>query len=190
MKRFFDVALSLCAIILLIPLFIVVSCLILITSGRPIFYVQKRVGMNRRRFKMYKFRTMVKNADALKDTLAEQNEEMFPFFKVKNDPRITKLGKILRKTSIDELPQLFNVLKGDMSIVGPRPLLPMESYYFEDERFDVLPGITGPTQIYRDKRMGVAERERIERDYILSKHQMLADMRIILKTVGVVFKGE
>ena len=190
MKNFFDKAFALTAIILLSPLFLIVSCLILVTSSRPIFYIQDRVGKNKKIFRLIKFRTMVKNADELKASLSKQNEAVFPFFKIKNDSRITPIGKFLRKTSLDELPQLFNVLRGDMSIVGPRPVLPEEALFLEDYRFDVRPGITGPTQIYRDKKLSLDKRNQLELYYIQRKHKLLTDLRIILKTLCVVFKGE
>lgn len=189
MKRFLDVSFALVAILVLFPLFVVVSCSILATSGRPIFYVQSRIGKSKRQFRLIKFRTMVNNADALKVSLFDKNEATFPFFKIKDDSRITPIGKFLRKTSLDELPQLFNVLIGDMSIVGPRPVLIEEATFLNDRRFTVRPGITGPTQIYRDKNLSLGERDQLELTYTRSKHKLCTDLRIILKTLRVVFKG-
>ena len=190
MKRIIDVLLSLAAIIVLLPLFIIISCAVLISSGWPIFYIHNRVGKDRRQFRLIKFRTMVNNADALKPTLATQNEATFPFFKIKNDVRITKIGRILRKTSLDELPQLFNILIGDMSIVGPRPVLIDESAFLNNSRFTVRPGLTGPTQIYRDKKLSLDEMNKLEMDYVQSKHKLIVDLCIICKTLRVVFKGQ
>jgi len=123
-KRLIDITASAVLLILLSPLFAVVSILIKGTSGGPVFFKQKRVGYNSRLFTCLKFRTMLKNAEDLKKDLLEMNEIEGPVFKIKNDPRVTKVGRVLRKTSIDELPQLINVLKGDMSLVGPRPPIP------------------------------------------------------------------
>ena len=122
LKRFLDVAVSLTTLALLSPLLVAVWALVRATSPGPAFFVQERVGLNKRRFKFYKFRTMVQNAVAMQEELESQNEMDGAIFKIKNDPRITPLGRILRRTSIDELPQLLNVLRGDMSLVGPRPL--------------------------------------------------------------------
>ena len=126
-KRIFDIVASLFAIVVLSPLLLLVAIIIFIDdpNGSPL-YTQDRVGKNGKIFKFYKFRSMVVNADSMLDQLAEQNEKDGPAFKIKDDPRITRIGKFIRKTSIDELPQLINIIKGDMSIVGPRPALPKE----------------------------------------------------------------
>ena len=145
LKRFMDIFASILGLILLSPILIVVSVLIKLDSKGPVFFSQKRVGLHGKTFNMYKFRSMVVNAEEIKDKLKEQNEMSGPMFKMKNDPRITKIGKFIRKTSIDELPQLLNVLKGEMSLVGPRPSLPKEVKEFEPwmlERLEVKPGIT------------------------------------------------
>ena len=144
-KRLIDVICSFIGVVVLSPLFIVIAIIIKATSKGPVFFSQKRVGKNGKEFDMYKFRSMVVNAEELKEKLASQNEMSGPMFKMKDDPRVTKVGKFIRKTSIDELPQLWNVLKGDMSLVGPRPSLPKEVAQFEEwmhRRLEVKPGLT------------------------------------------------
>ena len=145
-KAMLDRILSLILLILLSPVFLLTAVIIKMTSPGPVFFVQERVGLNKRRFRLYKFRTMVKDAEQKQVELEDLNEVMGAAFKITNDPRITKVGRILRKTSIDELPQLINVLKGDMSLVGPRPL-PVRDYNgfntdWHRRRFSVRPGIT------------------------------------------------
>ena len=130
-KRAIDIIGAISGLLLLSPVIVIVACAIKFTSKGPIFFSQKRVGKNGELFDMYKFRSMVVNAEELKEKLAHQNEMSGPMFKMKDDPRVTKVGKFIRKTSLDELPQLWNVLKGDMSLVGPRPSLPKEVAQFE-----------------------------------------------------------
>ncbi|MDU2460700.1 MAG: sugar transferase, partial [Clostridium sp.] len=142
-KRIIDIIGSLIGLILLSPILIIVGILIKFESKGPIVFTQKRVGKDGKEFDMYKLRSMVVNAEEIKEKLKEQNEMSGPMFKMKDDPRITKVGKFIRKTSIDELPQLVNVLKGDMSLVGPRPSLPNEVKEFETwmlKRLNVKPG--------------------------------------------------
>ena len=144
-KRIIDIVASFTGLIVLSPLMLVVSILIKLESKGEVIFKQKRVGLNGKEFYMYKFRSMVINAEELKAELESQNEMSGPMFKMKDDPRITKIGKFIRKTSIDELPQLINVIKGDMSLVGPRPSLPKEVEEFETwmrERLEVKPGLT------------------------------------------------
>ncbi|MBU5454737.1 sugar transferase [Caproiciproducens sp. MSJ-32] len=144
-KRVLDFVAALLGLILLSPIFLIVSILIKLESEGEVIFSQTRIGLNGKEFKMYKFRSMVKNAEELKVKLAAQNEMSGPMFKMKDDPRVTKVGKFIRKTSIDELPQLINVLKGDMSLVGPRPSLPKEVEKFEPwmlQRLEVKPGLT------------------------------------------------
>lgn len=190
MKRTFDLVVSVLALIVLSPLFVIVAIAILIDSGAPIFYTQTRVGKRRKPFRLIKFRTMVKNADKLKSKMYSQNEAAFPYFKIRNDSRITKVGKFLRRTSIDELPQLFNIIKGDMSIVGCRPVLPQEASYLKDIRFEVDAGLTGITQIHRNENLALDEIERLEAEYVNSTKRMWLDLCIIFKTFKVVFKGQ
>ena len=151
LKRTLDVSLSLAAILGLSPVFLLAILTVRLSSPGPAFFVQERVGLNKRRFRLYKFRTMVVDAAERQREIEHLNEARGPVFKIKNDPRLTAAGKFLRKTSIDELPQLFNVLKGDMSLVGPRPL-PLRDYQGFDQdwqrrRFSVRPGITCLWQI-------------------------------------------
>ena len=190
MIRFFDVVLSIIALIILSPLLLITALVILITSGRPILYIHTRIGKDRKPFKLYKFRTMVKDAHKMRELLQDKNEAQWPFFKMTNDPRITKVGKILRKTSIDELPQLINIIKGDMAIVGPRPLPPEEASVCDDRKFAVRPGLTGPRQLVRYKAVSVEERDAMEIAYVEDKHKFKTNLIIILKTFGVLFKGD
>ena len=136
---------------MLAPLFLIVAILVRFTSSGPVLFSQRRIGLNKRQFSIYKFRTMVENAEQLQDQLISMNEMSGPVFKIKKDPRITPLGNFLRKTSIDELPQLFNVLKGDMSLVGPRAMSLRDYQLFDKDwqrrRFSVKPGITCLWQI-------------------------------------------
>lgn len=146
MKRLFDIVAATCGIIILSPLMIIIAVLIKNEDHGPIFYKQVRVGKNGKTFKMYKFRSMFINADKMLDKLKEQNDVDGPMFKMKDDPRVTKIGHFIRKHSLDELPQFLNVLKGDMSLVGPRPPLPseVEEYSeYDKQRLFVIPGCTG-----------------------------------------------
>ena len=152
LKRAFDLVLSAALVLLLAPLLLLIALLIKASAPHsPVFFRQTRVGYNRRRFKMLKFRTMVPDAECLQSELESLNEAQGPVFKIKNDPRITCIGRLLRRTSLDELPQLFNVIKGDMSLVGPRPLPLRDVERFEESwlkrRFSVKPGITGLWQV-------------------------------------------
>lgn len=144
-KRGIDFLLSLLGLVILSPILLIVALIIKLDSRGPVIFKQERVGLKGKKFYMYKFRSMVVNAEELKDKLQKQNEMNGPMFKMKRDPRITRVGRFIRKTSIDELPQLFNVLKGEMSLVGPRPSLPKEVMKFEQwmlKRLDVKPGLT------------------------------------------------
>ena len=125
-KRVLDIIFSVIGLIVLTPIFLIVSLWIKLCDNGPVFYIQERVGLNGKKFNIYKFRSMYVNADLLLEKLKQKNEVQGPMFKMKHDPRITSVGRFIRKTSIDELPQLVNVLKGDMSLVGPRPPLPDE----------------------------------------------------------------
>lgn len=193
-KRFFDIILSSVAILVLSPVFLIVALAIYIDDpkGSP-FFVQTRVGRHGKKFKFYKFRSMVSNAEELLDQLKEKNEKDGPVFKMKDDPRITRIGKFIRKTSIDELPQLFNILKGDMSIVGPRPSLPKEVSQYNDyqaQRLFVTPGLTCYWQASK-KRDDISFDEWVDLDikYILER-SWLVDIKLIFKTFVVVFTGQ
>lgn len=192
-KRAFDIFFSLLDLLLLLPLFLFLSLLIVMTSRGPAIYVSTRIGRNGRPFRFYKFRSMYKNADQILDRYLAENE-LGPgvTFKMKNDPRITRLGKFLRLTSLDELPQLFNILKGDMSFVGPRPCTDREYALYDDylkQRQLVPQGLTGEWQV--NGRSLTTFREMIEHDfaYIERKRGYFHDIRILLKTVGVVIIG-
>ncbi len=191
LKRLFDITASAAALWFLMPLFLVVAMLVKITSRGPLLFRQTRVGINGRPFKMLKFRTMVENAEALKATLSTQNEMDGPVFKMKKDPRITPIGRILRKFSIDELPQLVNVLRGDMSIVGPRPPVPQEVAKYEAwqrRRLSVRPGLTCIWQVSGRNEISFEEWMYMDMQYI-DHWSFWKDLRLILKTVPVVLTG-
>lgn len=187
-KRFFDELLSIVAIILLIPIFIIISILIKADDpGRPIFYSQIRIGRNGQPFKMYKFRSMVVNADRKLKKLLKYNEIDGAMFKMKYDPRVTKIGRIIRKYSIDELPQLLNVIKGDMSLVGPRPPLEreVENYTeYDKQRLLVIPGCTGLWQVSERNNVGFHEMVELDIEYI-DNANMWIDIQILLKTIWI-----
>lgn len=190
LKRLIDVLGAMLGIILLSPLFIIIAILIKIEDPKgSVFFNQKRAGKDNVEFRMHKFRSMVANAEELKLTLMKQNEASGPVFKIKKDPRITKLGQFIRKTSIDELPQLFNVLKGEMSLVGPRPPLPEEvSQYsqYEKQRLSVKPGLTCYWQVSGRSNIGFSEWIELDLKYINNRNTFV-DITLILRTVLVLF---
>ena len=188
-KRLIDVVCSFLGVIVLSPLFIIIAIIIKTTSKGPVFFSQKRVGKNGKEFYMYKFRSMVVNAEELKEKLSAQNEMSGPMFKMKDDPRVTKVGKFIRKTSIDELPQLWNVLKGDMSLVGPRPSLPKEVAQFEDwmyKRLEVKPGLTCYWQVSGRNNIDFEDWMKLDVKYVKERNLWI-DIKLIFKTVGVLF---
>jgi exopolysaccharide biosynthesis polyprenyl glycosylphosphotransferase len=188
LKRMIDTALSVAVLVILLPLLATVALLIKLTSPGPVFFVQNRVGMNQRQFKLYKFRSMVVDAEARKSELAHLNERDGPAFKIENDPRITRIGRFIRKTSIDELPQLFNVLSGEMSLVGPRPPLPDEVSKYEwlfRKRLSVKPGITCIWQISGRNNVSFDRWMQMDHEYI-ENWSLLLDLKILLKTVPAV----
>ena len=188
-KRIIDIVASFIGLILLSPLMLIVSILIKLESKGEVIFKQKRVGLNGKEFYMYKFRSMVINAEELKAELESKNEMSGPMFKIKDDPRITKVGNLIRKTSIDELPQLINVIKGDMSLVGPRPSLQKEVEKFEPwmmERLKVKPGLTCIWQISVRNNIGFEELMKLDIKYVRERSFKL-DMKLILKTVLVLF---
>ncbi|TGY42440.1 sugar transferase [Clostridium sartagoforme] len=192
LKRSLDIIGSLIGLVLLSPIFFIVSVLIKIESNGPILFMQKRVGLNGKEFNMYKFRSMVVNAEELKEKLKNKNEMSGPMFKIKDDPRITKVGKFIRKTSIDELPQLVNVLKGEMSLVGPRPSLPNEVREFEKwmlRRLDVKPGITCFWQVMGRNKIGFEDWMKLDIKYVNERGFWL-DIKLIFKTFFVLFGDE
>ncbi len=182
MKRLLDFAASLFACILLFPLFLVIALIILISDGSPVIYKQERIGKDMKKFTIYKFRTM-KNGTRVAAT-SELTEA---------DDRITGFGRILRKTSIDELPQLFNILKGDMSFVGPRPLITEEGEIHNLRRdagvYSVRPGLTGWAQINGRDRVSDEEKVHMDREYI-KMQSLLFDLKILIMTVVSVFKAD
>ena len=188
-KRIIDIVASFTGLILLSPLILIVSMLIKLESKGEVIFKQKRVGLNGKEFYMYKFRSMVINAEELKAELESQNEMSGPMFKMKDDPRITKIGKFIRKTSIDELPQLINVIKGDMSLVGPRPSLPKEVEEFETwmrERLEVKPGLTCIWQVSGRNNIDFEDWMKLDIKYVRERSFKL-DIKLILKTVLVLF---
>lgn len=190
LKRITDFLISLAALILLSPLFAVIALIVRLSDGHSIFFKQERMGLHGRTFDMYKFRTMVPNAEDLKQNIAHLNEMSGPVFKVKDDPRVTKAGKWLRQTSLDEIPQLLNVLKGEMSLVGPRPPLPSEVDEYDAEyrrRLSVKPGITGLWQISGRNEVDFDDWMRLDLAYIDS-WSYWADWGILFKTIPAVLR--
>jgi len=191
-KRIIDIVLALVVFIITLPLFIFAAIGIKLTSPGKCLFVQERVGYNKRIFKLFKFRTMCENADKMQDELQSKNEMDGPVFKIQNDPRITPFGMFLRKTSIDELPQLINVLNGNMSLVGPRPL-PVRDYsgFNEDwqmRRFSVLPGITCIWQISGRNNISFKQWMELDMKYI-DNWTLIGDIKILFKTIPAVLSG-
>lgn len=190
-KRLIDIVCSLFALIILAPILLLVAAAIKLESKGPVIFEQKRVGLNNKLFKMYKFRSMVVNAEELKKKLEDQNERNGPMFKIKNDPRVTNVGRFIRKTSIDELPQLVNILKGEMSIVGPRPSLPDEVNQFEPWMFDrlkVRPGLTCYWQVEGRDDIEFEDWMKLDVKYVKDRN-MILDLKLIFKTFFV-FLGD
>ncbi|KGR77648.1 sugar transferase [Ureibacillus manganicus] len=189
-KRCTDLVLTIIGLLLLTPVFIIVAtCIKIEDVESPIFFRQVRVGRNGKVFTMYKFRSMVSNAEELKGQLIIQNEVQGPIFKIKDDPRVTKVGKIIRKTSIDELPQLYNVLKGEMSLVGPRPPLPQEvaTYSSYDyQRLSITPGLTCYWQVRGRSSLGFKDMVELDLKYLRERNYYV-DLKLIIKTVFVLF---
>lgn len=193
-KRVQDIILSLVALILLfIPMVLLGVVIYLDSPGASVIFRQKRVGLNGKEFMMLKFRTMVPNAEEKLAELQSLNEMTGPVFKIRNDPRVTRVGHFIRKISVDELPQLLNVLKGDMSIVGPRPPLPAEVIqygYFEWQRLFVIPGLTCYWQV-QPRRNDLSFEEWVDLDVrYIQERSFRTDWHIIFKTVGAVLHGE
>lgn len=188
-KRTMDISCSLIALVVLLPILLLVSVLIKVESKGPVIFAQDRVGKDGKVFKMYKFRSMVANAEELKEKLMKQNERSGPMFKIRDDPRITKVGKFVRRTSIDELPQLVNILKGDMSIVGPRPSLPKEVKQFKEwmmERLNVKPGLTCYWQVSGRNDIEFTEWMKLDVKYVKERN-IIIDIKLIFKTFFVLF---
>ena len=191
-KRFFDILLSVIALIVLSPVFLITAIAIRLEDGQPVVFTQKRSGLNGKEFKMYKFRSMVKNAPELHKELLKHNELDGPAFKMKDDPRITKVGKIIRKTSIDELPQLINIIKGDMSIVGPRPLPTYETENcneYQKQRLLMKPGLTCYWQVKGRNDIEFDKWIELDLKYIKNA-SIFTDIGLIIMTFGAVFTGK
>jgi exopolysaccharide biosynthesis polyprenyl glycosylphosphotransferase len=191
-KRLIDILGSAGLLLVLAPVFAIVTLLIRLDSAGPILFAQERVGLNKRRFRMLKFRTMLDGADQQQLVLERLNEAEGPVFKIRNDPRITRVGRILRRFSIDELPQFFNVLKGDMSLVGPRPLPVRDvnriNVQWHKRRFSIKPGITCLWQVNGRSNIGFNDWVRMDLDYI-DKWSLGLDLKILMKTIPAVFRG-
>jgi exopolysaccharide biosynthesis polyprenyl glycosylphosphotransferase len=189
LKRVIDLLGAIFGLIITSPILIIVSLFIKFESKGPILFKQKRVGRNGHEFEIYKFRSMVTNAEELKEKLKEKNEMSGPMFKMKDDPRITKVGRFIRRTSIDELPQLLNVFKGEMSLVGPRPSLPKEVKYFEGwmlERLFVKPGLTCYWQVSGRNNIDFEDWMRLDIKYVRERNLWI-DIKLIFKTIKVLF---
>nr|WP_238537544.1 sugar transferase [Sporolactobacillus vineae] len=189
-KRVMDICGALLGLLILSPLFLLISILIKLDDpAGSVFFKQIRLGENGRIFTIYKFRSMVHQAEDLLGALIEKNETSGPMFKMKNDPRVTRFGRFLRKTSLDEFPQLVNVLKGEMSLVGPRPPLPREVADYTDydrQRLLVRPGCTGLWQVEGRSSVGFASMVKLDIEYI-NRRGILLDLKIILKTILIIF---
>ncbi len=192
LKRLFDVLLSGIALVCLLPVFLITIVAIKLEDGGPAFFIQPRAGKDMKIFKMYKFRSMYVNADERLEELLEDNEQTGHAFKIKNDPRVTRVGGVIRRVSIDELPQLINIIKGDMSIVGPRPILARqmeECNEYERQRLIVQPGLTCYWQIGGRANIKWEEWVELDLDYI-GDMSLWTDLKMILKTVPAVFNRE
>lgn len=191
-KRAFDIVASCLALIVLSPVFLLTALAIILEDGGPVFFTQQRAGKDMKPFKIYKFRSMYKNAESQFQRMQAQNEQTGHAFKIKDDPRITHVGKFIRKYSIDELPQLLNIIKGDMSIVGPRPILlnqMEECNAYEKQRLIVKPGLTCYWQV--GGRANIKWDRWVELDLKYIQDMSIGtDIRLILKTIPVVFKSE
>lgn len=191
-KGIIDIIGALLGVILLSPVFIITSIAIKLESDGPVIFSQERVGKNGKIFKMYKFRSMVQNAEELLVKLKHKNEMSGPMFKMKDDPRITKVGRFIRKTSIDELPQLFNILKGDMSLVGPRPNLPREVAKFNEiqkQKLCAKPGLTCYWQVMGRSSLGFEQWMELDIKYIIERNTWV-DLKLIFKTFSVLLGDE
>lgn len=191
LKRSTDIALGSFLLFLTLPVLVICMIAVLLDSPGPVFLLQERTGKSGKRFKMFKLRTMVKNAAELKNTYQHLNVLSCPDFKIPNDPRITRVGRVLRRTSLDELPQFFNVIRGDMSLVGPRPTSFSSSTYalWHTARLQVLPGLTGLWQISGRCNIGFDDRNRLDIAYINNRCFSL-DMEILLRTLVSVIRRD
>ena len=189
-KRAADVVLSSCALVILSPVMVGTAIAIMLEDGRPVFYAAPREGLDGKPFKMFKFRSMYRDAESKLKDLLEQNEQTGPAFKIENDPRITRVGDFIRKTSIDELPQLVNIIKGEMSIVGPRAIQRTKEYTpHEEQRLLVKPGLTCYWQVMGRSRIGWEDWVELDLDYIQDM-SIWTDIKIIARTFGAVLRGD
>jgi len=195
-KRLFDLVVASAGLVLVSPLVLVACSAIVLDSGWPPLFAQERIGLAGRSFRMWKFRTMTRGAEHIRAPLLARNEAPFPVFKLRDDPRITTVGRLLRRSSLDELPQLWNVVRGEMSLVGPRPPLPEEVAQYDArarKRLAVRPGITCTWQIERRRRSDITFDEWIDMDLAyLDDWDLSRDVRILIATVGAVrsMRGE
>lgn len=192
LKRLMDIVCSLLALVCLSPLLVIVAFAIKLESKGPVVFSQKRIGKDGKVFYMYKFRSMVVDAEKVLEDLVDNNEADGPVFKIKDDPRVTKVGKFIRKYSIDELLQLVNILKGDMTIVGPRPALPNEVAEYDDfakQRLLVKPGLTCYWQVMGRSDISFEEWMKLDAKYI-EEMSLWLDVKLILKTIPAVLKGD
>ncbi len=191
-KRVFDLLLGSFALLLALPLMMLAALMIYLEDGSPVIFRQKRVGRDGRLFEIYKFRTMVKNAERLQLQVEQRDRDGNVIYKIRNDPRVTRVGRVLRRFSLDELPQLFNVLAGTMSLVGPRPELPALVANYESwqhKRFTVPPGMTGWWQIHgrSDRPMHLHTEDDL---YYIQNYSIWLDLQIILRTLWIVIIGK
>ena len=191
LKRVLDLVLSLAVAIVTLPLWVAIVIAIKLDSPGPVFFKQDRVGLNGRHFRCFKFRSMIVNAEAMLDEMRRRGEVTGLVFKIRNDPRVTRVGRLLRKSSLDELPQLINVLKGEMSLVGPRPVIPAHIKEFQPEdlvRLTVKPGVTCLWAL-RGRTCGIEQVMTADREYVL-RWSLLLDVWIMIQTAVVVARGE
>lgn len=189
-KRTLDIVVSATALVVLAPLLALIALLIWIGDPRaPILFRQTRTGLGGRTFKLFKFRSMVRDADAMKEELRALSAVAWPDFRLADDPRVSRFGRFLRKSSLDELPQLMNVLRGDMTMVGPRPTsFGADTYLpWQTGRLDYRPGLTGPWQVYGRSSLDFTERCRLEIDFF-RRPSLLRELWLLVRTVGVVFR--
>jgi len=188
-KRGMDITCSLLALILLSPILILTAIAIFIDDPGPVLFKQTRIGKDNKPFKIYKFRSMKINAEELKASLMKENQDKGANFKIKHDPRITRVGRIIRATSIDELPQLINILKGDMAIIGPRPFIAEEQRNLPSDRLMVKPGLSCYWQIGGKNSLTLSEQIELDRKYVRER-SVIVDVKIIVKTMIVVVVGK
>lgn len=190
LKRLVDVILSLLGLILLLPIWLLFALAIRLDSRGPVLFRQRRIGHHGEEFGMFKFRTMFDGADLAKDEIRHMNEAAEGLFKIRDDPRVTRVGSLLRSTLLDEAPQLLNVLAGQMSLVGPRPLIPEEDALIEGPfraRLEMRPGMTGPWQVAGASAVPIREMVRLDRDYVQS-WSLLSDLGLIIRTIPHVLR--